>query len=385
MERWRPSRTVRLAQLSQLIELKTFCSMRFLNLRLQNFRNIEFAELPLNSERTFLLGGNGQGKSNLLEALGLATALRSFRTQTLAALPRKGFKEYKLAYQLETDREGPSSLELHSGAGGRTVQVDGEKVTRLVDFIGRYPAVTLCSTDLMLLRGSPGERRRFMDLTLSVVDRAYYAALRDFHRGVAERNRLLKKGGSAAELSAFEAEIAPHASILSQHREAGMALLGEVLTRVYDGIAEANEGPELSYRPNVDCQDVESYRRQLHEGRARDQIMGATQRGPHRDDFSLSLHVGGAREYASDGQQRGLCVALRIAQAAFYRERLGIVPVILADDVLGELDPIRRQGFWRACPAGMQIVATGTEPPPDPGNWGILRVEGGRVSASNGS
>lgn len=353
--------------------------MRFLNLRLQNFRNIEFAELPLASERTFLLGANGQGKSNLLEALGLATALRSFRTQTLSALPRKGCKEYTLAYHLETDAEGSSSLELHSGAGARTVKIDGEKVTRLVDFIGRFPTVTLCSTDLMLLRGSPGERRRFMDLTLSVADRAYYMALRDFHRGVAERNRLLKKGGSAAELSAFEAEIAPHASVLAQQREAGMALLGDVLSRVYDGIAEADEGPELSYRPNVDCHDVEAYRRLLHDSRTRDQIMGATQRGPHRDDFSLSLHVGGAREFASDGQQRGLCVALRVAQAVFYRERLGLVPVILADDVLGELDPVRRQGFWRACPAGMQIVATGTEPPPDPENWAVVKIEGGRV------
>lgn len=353
--------------------------MRFHNLRLQNFRNIEFTELPLAQPRSFLLGANGQGKSNLLEALGLVTALRSFRTQTLAALPRKGFKEYTLAYQIELAAEGVTNLVIHSGPSGRSVQGDGEKITRLVDFIGRYPTVTLCSGDLMLLRGSPGERRRFMDLTLSVVDRAYYTALRDFHRGVAERNRLLKKGGSRAELSAFEAEIAPHASVLARHREAGMALLSEVLCRVYDGLAEADEGPELSFRPNFDCDDPEAYRRSLHESRARDQIMGATQRGPHRDDFNLSLRVGGAREYASDGQQRGLCVALRIAQAVFYRERLGLVPVLLADDVLGELDPIRRQGFWRACPPDMQIVASGTELPSDPENWTVHKIEGGRV------
>lgn len=353
--------------------------MRFLNLRLQNFRNIEFTELPLAQARTFLLGANGQGKSNLLEALGLATALRSFRTQALSALPRKGFKEYTLAYQLELAVEGTTSLEIEAGAGGRTVKVDGEKVTRLVEFIGRYPSVTLCSGDLMLLRGSPAERRRFMDLTLSVVNRAYYTALRDYHRGVAERNRLLKKGGSAAELSAFEAEIAPHASVLARHRKEGMALLGEVLCRVYEGIAEADEGPELSFRPNADCHDAEAYRRLLRDSRARDQIMGATQRGPHRDDFNLSLRVGGAREYASDGQQRGLCVALRIAQAEFYREGLGVVPVLLADDVLGELDPLRRQGFWRACPPDMQIIASGTELPADPENWTVHKIEGGRV------
>jgi DNA replication and repair protein RecF len=108
-------------------------------------------------------------------------------------------------------------------------------------------------------------------------------------------------------------------------------------------------------------------------------MIGATQRGPHRDDFNFSLQVGGAREYASDGQQRGLCVALRIAQASFYREQLGLVPVLLADDVLGELDPIRRQGFWRACPEDVQVVATGTELPAEPDRWSICEVLNGQI------
>ena len=122
--------------------------MRFLNLRLQNFRNMEFAEVPLNSDRIFLHGDNGQGKSNLLEALGLVTAIRSFRTQTMATLARKGVNAYTLVYQLEHDSEGLTSLEIHSDSAGRTVRIDGEKVTRLIDFIGRFPTVTLCSTDL---------------------------------------------------------------------------------------------------------------------------------------------------------------------------------------------------------------------------------------------
>ena len=353
--------------------------MRFLSLRLQNFRNIEFAEFSLGSARNFLLGANGQGKSNLLEALGLATALRSFRTQTLAALPRKGVKEYKLAYELEHDTQGSTTLEIHSSPGGRNVWVDGEKVTRLVDFIGRFPSVTLCSSDLMLLRGNPSERRRFMDLTLSVVNRDYYTALRDFHRGIVERNRLLKNSGSAAEFSAFEAEIARHAIQIASYREVGMNTLSEVLCRTYDRIAEADEGPQFIFRPNVDCHDTEAYCRLMHDSRKRDQMIGATQRGPHRDDFDFSLQIGSAREYASDGQQRGLCVALRIAQASFYRQQLGLVPVLLADDVLGELDPIRRQGFWRACPEDLQVVATGTELPAEPEKWSVCEVLNGLI------
>lgn len=354
--------------------------MRFVKVRLQNFRNIEFAELPLNKDRTFLFGANGQGKSNLLEALGLVTAIRSFRTQTMSTLARKGENSFILTYEIEHDYQGTTSLEIRSDRIGRTVIIDGERVNRLIDFIGRFPTVTLCSSDLMLLRGSPGERRRFMDLTLSVVNRTYYRALRDFHRGLAGRNRLLKNKGSEAELSAFEKEIAKHFMVITNFRKEGLTILRDVLCKVYQGISEADEGPDLNFRQNADCQDTEAYCRLLQDSRPRDQIIGATQRGPHRDDFYITLRAGDAREYASDGQQRGLCVALRIAQACFYKELLERVPVLLADDVLGELDPIRRNGFWRSCPEDIQIIATGTEMPVESKKWSTWEVDSGQVS-----
>lgn len=354
--------------------------MEFRRIRLQDFRNIEFADLELDGRRHFLLGQNGQGKSNLLEALSLVTALRSFRTQKSTVLPRKGSNEYRLVYAFDHEVEGRAELEIHSGPSGRSVEVDGVKVTRLMDFIGRFPVVSLCSSDLMLLRGSPGERRRFLDLTLSVVDRRYYTALRDFHRGIAERNRLLKTGGSDAVLSAFEAEVAPKASMIASLREKGISDLGEVLCAAYNEISSQDEMPSIDLKVNTDCKDTEGYLRVLREGRERDRILGATQRGPHRDDFLLSLKDGGAREYASDGQQRGLCVALRIAQAMLYQAGLNVVPVLLADDVLGELDPERRQGFWRACPKSIQVIATGTELPEASDGWQVHQVRSGQVS-----
>jgi len=232
----------------------------------------------------------------------------------------------------------------------------------------------------MLLRGSPAERRRFLDLTLSAIDPEYYYALRNYHRGVAERNRLLKKGGSAAELSAFEAEIALHTVAVASRRAVGMEQLREVLVAVYANIAEFDEGPELEFKSNTACADVETVCRMLYDCRKRDEIMGATQKGPHRDDFHLSLSIGGAKEYASDGQQRGLCVALRIAQARIFEQSLGLTPVLLADDVLGELDPHRKAGFWRACPAEWQIIATGTELPEASADWAIWQVAKGQFT-----
>lgn len=353
--------------------------MRFLNLRLHNFRNIEFAELCLDAPRNFLLGANGQGKSNLLEALSLAMALRSFRTQNNRALPRKEVGQYALVHEVEHEEYGKTEIEVHGGREGRKLLVDGEPVARLGDFIGRFPVVPLSSSDFQFLRGSPSERRRFLDITLSAIDPQYYDALRQYHRGIAERNRLLKNVSSSAEFDAFEAEIAMHAVTISQKRIEGVGRLRAVLQSVYTGLADADEGPEITFQPNLEAETASEFVDILARSRKRDEIMGATQKGPHRDDLSLALHVGGAKEYASDGQQRGLCVALRIAQASLFREALHVAPVLLVDDVLGELDPRRKAGFWRVCPDGLQIVATGTELPEDAPEWSITRVAAGQL------
>ncbi len=351
--------------------------MRFQTIRLQDFRNVEFAELDLSARRSFLLGRNGQGKSNMLEALGLVTALRSFRTQNMGALPRQGSAGFAAVYSIEHDLQGGCELEVRSGSDGRRVLLDGEKMSRLGDFIGRFPVVPLSAGDLMILRGSPAERRRFLDLTLSAIDKDYYHALRLYHRGVAERNRLLKRGGTDAEFAAFEAEIAPHLLMVNQKRLAGIERLRAVLTSVYSDIAEKDEGPALDFKLSVQAEDADAVRDLLARNRKRDQIVGSTQKGPHRDDYTLLLDIGGAKEYASDGQQRGLCVALRIAQAQIFQQSLGVAPVLLADDVLGELDPHRKAGFWRACPAELQIIATGTELPELVDEWAVWKVATG--------
>ncbi len=351
--------------------------MRFKTIRLRDFRNIQFAELAFEGDRIFLCGPNGQGKSNLLEALGMPTALRSFRTQDASALVRQGSAGYAGVYDVEHEHAGTVSLELRLEEGRRKLLVDGERVTRLGDFVGRFPVVPLSSGDLMLLRGSPGERRRFMDMTFASLSGDYYEALRKYQKGVTDRNRLLKNGGSDAELSAFESEMANYACLIHVERRAGMAALCETLKATYAAFAEGEEGPMLSYLANSQKESAQAYQINWERERTRDRIIGATQSGPHRDDFKLELKVGAAKEYGSDGQQRGLIVALRIAQAQLFYERLKTVPVLLVDDILGELDPKRRKGFWAACPQPFQIIASGTVLPDESDDWIIYTVEAG--------
>ena len=129
--------------------------MRLLRLRAADFRNIGFAEVDLAGPRHFLLGANGQGKTNLLEAVGMLNALRSFRTRDVRTLLRHGAKSARLRFEVEHERDGVTTVEMEFGAETKSVLVDGEPVRRFEDFVGRFPAAVFCSDDIALLRGSP--------------------------------------------------------------------------------------------------------------------------------------------------------------------------------------------------------------------------------------
>ena len=359
--------------------------MRVRAIGLQNFRNIAATRLEFEGRLQFLGGPNGQGKTNLLEAIGFITALRSFRAADNAHLINHGQKEAALSCDLEHELEGPSKLTVKFRPGTKEAWLDETKVARLADVIGRFPSVVFSSQDQQLVRGSPGGRRRWLDLTLSATDRAYLNHLQSYHRALAERNTLLKRNPAEAELDAFEQVMADHGAALVAKRRDALLDLGNVLSASYARIADHAEPTGFSYDPNFDATDAVELMDKLVSGRARDRIMKSTGSGPHRDDFDFTLHDRAAKDFASEGQQRALVLSLRLAQADWFRRCMNIEPVLLADDVLGELDPVRRERFWRAIAPESQVIATGTVyPEGDVGDWQKFAVsEGAFAEASS--
>jgi DNA replication and repair protein RecF len=357
--------------------------MRLRQIILRNFRNVADATVDFAGRQTFLLGPNAQGKTNLLEAVGFLTALRSFRTSDVRLLVARGQPAASLAFSLEHERQGETQVRIVLRPDGRELHCDGEKITRLADYLGRFPTVVFSAQDLQLLRGAPALRRRWLDLTLAAMDGDYLAALQTFVRAAAARNALLKSGrASAVELEAFESTLAPAAAELVRRRVAGVATLAVPCGAAYGQLGGGAEAAELIYRPDWAETEPEAWRRRLADGRARDLAFRATLTGPHRDDLELRIGGGVARDFASEGQQRSAVLALRLAQAAWFRQRSGVSPIILADDVLGELDPGRRARFWSALPAESQVIATGTQLPSlgtvEAGvRWQVLRVSAG--------
>ena len=353
--------------------------MRLRKLTLRHFRNVGFAALELKGRQQFLVGANGQGKTNLLEAAGFLTALRSFRAAENKLLVGHGEHTAAIACELEHERQGETKVTIKLRPDGKELWCDNERVTRLADYLGKFPTVVFSSQDLQLVRGSPAGRRRWLDLTLAAMDAGYLRALQTFTRALAERNALLKRGvADSAQLSAFEHTLAPAAAELIRLRAEGLKALGASLEKNYARLCDEAEPAGLTYEPDFAEPSAEALLARLESGRSRDAQFRTTLVGPHRDDFHFTVRHAAAKEFASEGQQRSLVLALRLAQAAWFHEKSGIRPVLLADDVLGELDPTRRRRFWSAIDSESQVIATGTSLPDAVlGTWQVFAVADG--------
>ena len=337
--------------------------MRVSRIRLQNYRNIPLVDLPLNGLTQFFVGENAQGKTNLLESVGLLAALRSFRTHDLNTLLKQGEPEARLGFDLLDEQMGNTEVWITLKRKGKEVEVDGEKISRFRDFIGRFPVVVLSSQDIQLLRGAPGIRRQWMNLVLSSASAAHYDVLKDFHKLLQERNSLLKMNASTSEIEVFEKMLAEKSAQVRVDRRQEIGTLNELLREVYQVVSPTEENPELVYKPDSDAVSAEAFLASLQKNRERDRLLKSTQHGPHRDDIHIRLQSRKAREFASEGQQRSLIISLKIAQLRYLHAALGFLPVMLADDVLGELDHHRKKNFWNAVGSDVQVIATGTETP----------------------
>ncbi len=342
--------------------------MKLKRLRLQHFRNIEFTELNFNTSSChFFHGKNGQGKTNLLESIHLFTALRSFRTHELKHLISFGHLEAQVLAEFEHDILGDVTAHIIIKPQGREVFINQTKIAKVSEVVGHFPTVMLCGQDLQLIRGAPGLRRHLLDLFICTLDTAYLQDIRRYHQGITERNRILKQGSQTptahALLDAFEKEIASSSIRLIQKRYHFISKLSATFQKIHTLFASSTIHTLLKYIPDVDpihWESADTYCTFLKNQRERDFILKTSTRGPHRDDFDIQLGNTQAKHYASEGEQRGIVLALRLAQLELLQQHLNLHPILLADDVLGELDPLRRTAFWHALPSNIQIIASGT-------------------------
>lgn len=358
--------------------------MRFNRVNLENFRNIDFAELDLSASNTFFLGKNGQGKTNILEAIAYVCGLRSFRVTDSKCLVKENERSAKVFYAIDDEVDGVSEVLIELNASGkRSVEINNDPVRKVSEIIGKFPVVVLSSEDIQWLRGAPAYRRRFLDVSLASIDLHYMQALKSYHKVLNERNAALRDAqNNEALINTYDSLLSPLAYEISQKRQALVLQLNDSLQSYYLAITETQDAPEISYQPDLALGSPSDFQETLQKNRSRDAIMKSTQRGPHRDDFAFKHNTKSAKLYASEGQQRALVLSLRLAQAQFFHQKLSMKPVLLADDVLGQLDPEKYERFWSTLDNSFQIIATGTSLPLG-GDWAVYNVESGNVISHN--
>jgi DNA replication and repair protein RecF len=361
---------------------------------LTDFRSYQDAEFePASQGITLVSGANGEGKTNLLEAVGFLATLRSFRGSPTDALVRVGAPDGRAVVRAEGVRESRRLLvEAEVTRAGRArAQINRQPLRRSRDLPDGFCVTVFTPDDLALVKSGPQHRREYLDGLLGSLHPRHEATITEVERVIKQRNALLK---SAAGSSGGGRSLAPDVISTLDVWDTKLAEAGEALASAREALAEALAvGVERAYRDVAGTSLAGAatvtltYRRSwqgdlraaLEAARRDDLRRGVTTIGPHHDDVALGVNGLPARSHASQGEQRCVALALRLAGHQLVTERLQSSPILLLDDVFSELDPMRAQALLACLPPGQAIVTTAGELPSGADAVARVRVDSGKL------
>ncbi len=344
--------------------------------RLENFRNISECSVEFCDGINILVGENAQGKTNLLEAIFYASVGRSFRATASNELISFGKKNSLLSINYMCDVKEKSdniTIRLFSDKK-KTVEKNHLKVERLSDIVGSFRAVLFCPEHLSLIKDGPLERRNYLDIAISRINSKYIHALQRYAYLLKQRNALIKS--AQKDRTAFDAtvdlwseQLAYEAAEISYYRYVFLERVGKIVSECFEKMTGKKENVEIVYRGSagLDAADylnkelvAKKYITLLSSSHDREIFVGSTLWGIHKDDIEIKLNSKSARSFASQGQQRSLALALKLAEGEICHEEFGDYPVFLFDDVFSELDETRRDFMIRFA-IGKQVIITTCE------------------------
>ncbi|WP_427160218.1 DNA replication/repair protein RecF [Aliinostoc sp. HNIBRCY26] len=368
-------------------------------LHLRHFRNYQEQEVKFTAAKTILVGNNAQGKSNLLEAVELLATLRSHRMARDRDIVQEGEPVAKIDAVVER-QTGVIDLSLTLRRNGRrTVALNGESLRRQMDFLGVLNAVQFSSLDLELVRGSPEARRNWLDTLLVQLEPVYAHILQQYNHVLRQRNALLKKlqdsisSTQKSELALWDAQLAITGTKVIRRRDRALQRLAPIAAAWHASISGSTEVLQIQYAPNVPLTETQpeqvqqAFLTKIQQRAVAELNRNTTLVGPHRDEVELTINQTPARQYGSQGQQRTLVLALKLAELQLIEEVIKEPPLLLLDDVLAELDPSRQNQLLDAIQDRFQTLITTTHLSSFDAQWlnssQVICVQSGRILSPN--
>lgn len=319
-------------------------------IKIENFRNIDFMGIFPHKEINVIYGKNGQGKTNLLEAMWLFTGCKSFRNSKDSELVQFEQKNAKISMSFQTElRENNAAIFIDKK---RTANLNGVNLTSPRELIGKYYSVVFSPIHLSLIKDGPINRRKFIDTAISQIDSMYAKKLTYFNHLIQQKNALLKNAAENPSLldtlDIWDEKIALAGAEVIVDRINYIKMLQIKATEIYSGISGEKEELGIKYLSNIryvseEKQDIARiYFESMQKHRPNDLYLKNTTSGPHRDDIEILINGISARKFGSQGQQRSASLALKLGEAEIIKDLKGEHPVILLDDVMSELDSTRQ-------------------------------------------
>jgi DNA replication and repair protein RecF len=329
--------------------------MQLKTLKLQNFRNHQQSTLDLGSETNVLLGDNGQGKTNIIEAISYLCLTKSFFANSDAHVLAFGKDTFEVEGTFESERGTEYNVRIvyDHRLPQKVVNINRQRLDLFSSIVGKFPVVICSPEHTPITSGGPAERRKFVDFVVSQSSSAYFRDLIEYRGVLKQRNKILldaklSRSDPAILLEPWDEQLIGFGSLLIQRRQQFIKEFQEFVCSAYHHLVGAEEKPTIEYLPpfqvpeNSGINDIqELLRSELNDKKKEERKTGSTLAGPHRDEIAFKINGSDLRKFASQGQHKTFLVALKVGEFFYLKERCRETPILLLDDVFSELDEHR--------------------------------------------
>lgn len=338
-------------------------------IKIRNFRNYSNLDLKLSDGINIIYGNNGQGKTNILESIYVLALTKSHRSFIDSALIKEGMESALIKGTLKKDIS--YNLEILLNKSKKIVKIDNDKVPTRTDYIEKMNVIIFSSEDLDLIKGSPKERRKYINIQLSQLSINYYSALNDFNKLIKIRNESLKKLNNNEQIdqnyfNILTDYIINKSVFIYQMRSKYIERLNAICPKIFKEISNSKDF-NIKYKPSIEITDYKKdsikkvLEKSFKDNYEKEIASKTTLYGPHRDDFDFCIGNNSLRDYGSQGQQKMAVISLKLSEIEVFTDYKKTSPIILLDDVFSDLDITKKNNLLKHIDSNMQVIITTTD------------------------